>query len=132
MGVQSQYQVGQKGDIRFCAPEVIKSKRYNFKADAWSFGVILYYMLTGQLPFNDLSTSEDRRKCTSFLPNISIEEQILTQDPHLGIITANGYSKKSIQLVLKLLDKNPDTRLSLSEAVKDSWFRSNFDEFSPR
>ena len=35
------------GDIRFRAPEVIKGKPYGLKADSWSFGVILFYLLTG-------------------------------------------------------------------------------------
>ena len=40
------------GDIRFRAPEVLANKPYNFKADAWSFGVILFLLLTGKLPFD--------------------------------------------------------------------------------
>mmetsp|Transcript_28814 Transcript_28814/g.43516 ORF Transcript_28814/g.43516 Transcript_28814/m.43516 type:complete len:100 (+) Transcript_28814:1995-2294(+) len=35
------------GDIRFRAPEVLEGKPYNFKADSWSFGVVLYFCLAG-------------------------------------------------------------------------------------
>ena len=44
---------GLFGDIRYRAPEVIMGTSYNNKADAWSFGVILFYMLTGTHPFDD-------------------------------------------------------------------------------
>jgi serine/threonine protein kinase len=31
-----------EGDIRFRAPEVLLGKHYDFRADSWSFGVILF------------------------------------------------------------------------------------------
>lgn len=47
-----EYQLDMIGDIRFNAPEVIMGKPYDFKADCWSFGIILYFMLTNELPFD--------------------------------------------------------------------------------
>jgi serine/threonine protein kinase len=40
------------GDIRFRAPEVLKGKSYDFKADSWSFGIIIFQILAGRLPFD--------------------------------------------------------------------------------
>jgi calcium-dependent protein kinase len=40
------------GDYRGCyvAPEVIKGQ-WNIKVDEWSVGVIMYYMMVGDVPF---------------------------------------------------------------------------------
>ena len=42
---------GIEGDIRFRAPEVMLGKSYDSRADTWSFGVIMFHLLTGTLPF---------------------------------------------------------------------------------
>ena len=49
-----EYCIGSFGDIRYNSPEVVAGKAYDFKADSWSFGIILFYMLTCVLPFDHL------------------------------------------------------------------------------
>ena len=49
---QGEYQRDLVGELMFKAPEVVEGKPYDFKADAWSFGVILFYLLTASLPFD--------------------------------------------------------------------------------
>jgi len=42
------------GPIRWMAPEAMKQKVYSQKTDAWSFGVVLYEILTRKLPYQNL------------------------------------------------------------------------------
>ena len=48
---------GQYGDIRFRAPEVCNGQHYDFAADLWSLGIIIFQLLTGHLPFDDYAAS---------------------------------------------------------------------------
>lgn len=41
---------GLKGDLRFKAPEVALGEPYNQQSDIWTFGILLFYMLTGEFP----------------------------------------------------------------------------------
>ena len=57
------------------SPEVIRGQPYGPQTDIWSMGVILYYMLTGSLPFVDTSIMGCMRKVLetepSYPPSIS-------------------------------------------------------------
>ncbi len=37
------------------APEIVKNTAYDFKIDSWSFGVMLYHLLTGQPHIKDVT-----------------------------------------------------------------------------
>ena len=39
------------GTVEYMAPEVVNRKGHGTTADWWSFGVLMYEMLTGSLPF---------------------------------------------------------------------------------
>ncbi len=58
MPESSEYKLtGGTGTIRYMAPEVYMGKHYNLKADVYSLGFILYYVVTGVKPFNKYDTT---------------------------------------------------------------------------
>lgn len=64
---------GNVGSRAYMAPEVALSQPYTEKVDIYSFGVILWQLLTGQTPFADLSEEEYIEKVAKggLRPNLS-------------------------------------------------------------
>ena len=99
----------QIGTSFYIAPEVLKNS-YNEKCDLWSCGVILYILLCGSPPFNGKTEKEIFRK-------------ILDCDYTFRHKIWNKVSNEAKNLVGKLLEKNPEKRLSAKEALNDDWFK---------
>ncbi|XP_073052849.1 serine/threonine-protein kinase STY46-like isoform X2 [Primulina eburnea] len=53
--LQSGVMTAETGTYRWMAPEVIEHKPYNHKADVFSFGIVLWELLTGKLPYANLT-----------------------------------------------------------------------------
>ncbi|KAJ8673508.1 hypothetical protein QAD02_004770 [Eretmocerus hayati] len=46
------------GTVEYMAPEIVNRKGHSFSADWWSFGVLMFEMLTGALPFQGRDRKE--------------------------------------------------------------------------
>ena len=51
------------------APEVIEHNPYRERADVFSFGIMLWELLTGRVPYDDMTPLQARS-----LPNLSLGE----------------------------------------------------------
>ena len=97
------------GTCYYMAPEVIK-KNYDKKCDLWSCGVILYIMLSGKMPFNGDSNKE-------------IFDNICKGEYTLNIAPFNtDVSDEAKDLIDKLLQVDPEKRISAEEALQHKWF----------
>lgn len=94
------------GSPMYMAPEIMKYKKYDTKADLWSLGVIFYQMLTGKTPYTARSHSE-------LMNNIENQDVIF---PKCICVTKEG-----LDLLLKLLQKKSDERMTWEELFKHTW-----------
>ncbi|KAK9084443.1 hypothetical protein Scep_030914 [Stephania cephalantha] len=103
------------GSPHYVAPEVFSCKGYNgASADLWSCGVILYVLLTGYLPFCDRNLARLYQKIAE--GNAKIPQWL---------------SPGAQNLIRRLLDTNPKTRITADEIKQDEWFKQDYTPANP-
>ncbi|PSS30846.1 Calcium-dependent protein kinase [Actinidia chinensis var. chinensis] len=95
------------GSPYYVAPEVLR-KHYGPEADVWSAGVILYILLSGVPPFWEET-------------EMGIFRQILRAKLDFESEPWPGISDSAKNLIQKMLDRNPKTRLSAHEVLCHPW-----------
>ena len=97
------------GSPSYAAPEMIAGNKYEpLKIDIWSCGIILYVMLSGTFPFSDKSVS-------------GLYKKILRND----YTCPSFFRDEEIDLVTKVLDSNPTTRIGIEEIKAHPWMQEN-------
>ena len=97
------------GTPYYIAPEVLQES-YNEKCDVWSIGVIVYLLLVGQAPFDGENDEEICQKIVS--------EEIDYENKKIKVL-----SKEAVDFMKKLLEKNPDKRISSAQALEHEWLK---------
>uniref|UniRef100_A0A8C9ZMB8 Ribosomal protein S6 kinase n=1 Tax=Sander lucioperca TaxID=283035 RepID=A0A8C9ZMB8_SANLU len=103
--------------LQYAAPELFESAGYDKACDLWSLGVILYTMLSGQVPFH----SEQRGMTSSYAADIM--QKIKEGDFSLDGEAWKGVSEDAKELVKGLLTVDPEKRLKLSDLKENSWLQ---------
>lgn len=49
---------GNTGTLRYMAPEVVLNRAYNQSVDVYSFGILLWQLVSGKLPFREMSKKQ--------------------------------------------------------------------------
>ncbi|KAL3641857.1 CBL-interacting serine/threonine-protein kinase 1 [Castilleja foliolosa] len=103
------------GSPNYVAPEILSNRGYDGAAsDTWSCGVILYVILTGHLPFDDRNLAVLYQKI--FKGDVQIPKWL---------------SPGAKQLIKRILDPNPSTRITMDEIKEDEWFKQDYAPLDP-
>jgi calcium-dependent protein kinase len=90
------------GTPQYCAPEIYLGQKYDFKADLWSLGVVLYNMANGTQPFKLHNNNQDL-----------IREDVLHKE-----INFDGFKNEGLKNLCKnLLERDPNKRFSAVQAL---------------
>jgi len=105
------------GTLSYVAPEVLLRTPYNKEVDVWSLGVIIYYMLTGKSPFRGKSQRQVAKK-------IAFSDLEYNEDEW------ETKSNTVLNLIQRMLEKNPSKRITIEEFLKDIWFKKFLPKYS--
>ena len=98
------------GTLSYVAPEVLLRTPYNKEVDIWSLGIILFYMLTGHLPFKGNS-------------KVIIADKIVNDDLEFDEDEWENKSKNAKKLIANCLIKEPEDRITIDEFINHPWFK---------
>ncbi|XP_042513905.1 CBL-interacting protein kinase 1-like isoform X2 [Macadamia integrifolia] len=103
------------GSPNYVAPEVLTNRGYDgATSDLWSCGVILYVILTGYLPFDDRNLA------------------VLYQKIFKGAVQIPEWLSPGVKnLIKRILEPNPCTRISIAEIKIDDWFKQDYVPANP-
>jgi serine/threonine protein kinase len=96
------------GTLDYLPPEMIDDKPHDEKVDLWSLGVLCYELLVGKPPFETESHDGTYKKI------VKVEYKC-----------PSTMSPDAIDLIGKLLRKNPSERLSLEGVMQHKWITQN-------
>ncbi|XP_003472522.1 ribosomal protein S6 kinase alpha-5 isoform X1 [Cavia porcellus] len=103
--------------LHYAAPELLNHNGYDESCDLWSLGVILYTMLSGQVPFQ----SHDRSlTCTSA---VEIMKKIKKGDFSFEGEAWKNVSQEAKDLIQGLLTVDPNKRLKMSGLRYNEWLQ---------
>ncbi|XP_040990511.1 CBL-interacting serine/threonine-protein kinase 1-like isoform X2 [Juglans microcarpa x Juglans regia] len=103
------------GSPNYVAPEILANRGYDgATSDIWSCGVILYVILTGQLPFDDRNLAV-------------LYQKIFKGDTQIPTWLSPGAQN----MIRRILDPNPLTRITTADIKADEWFKQGYSPANP-
>ncbi|KAB2076309.1 hypothetical protein ES319_A06G032900v1 [Gossypium barbadense] len=98
------------GTPNYVAPEVLSHKGYDGAvADVWSCGVILYVLMAGYLPFDELDLTT-----------------LYSKIERADFSCPSWFPVGAKSLIHRILDPNPQTRITIEQIRSDEWFNKGY------
>lgn len=94
------------GTAKYMSPERITNKPYDYVADIWSFGLIVFEGLTGHYPYPEQASYFDM-------------VQTILESP--APVISNEFSDNCRDFLSKCVAKDPKDRYQASELLKNHW-----------
>lgn len=94
------------GTLEYLPPEIIEEKAHDLSVDIWCLGVLLYEMLCGATPFK-----------------ASVKEMLIFNITKGSIRFPKGLSLQAQDLILKMLDRTQETRLTIDYVKNHEWIK---------
>ena len=108
---------GQVGQNDCMAPEMLQGGQYDCKVDVWSASVVIYILLSGEMPFYGKDLKELRK---------AIKEK----EPDFSSYKWSQVCPKAKNFVQKGLQKDPAKRPSCREMLEHEWFQEKLCPYS--
>ncbi len=90
-----------QGTPGYVAPEVYASHQYNDKADVYSFGVILWQLITGDKPINTSANSS--LFVMVHMPKLVIANSYIDGQPNIDLIPDDREEYRLLKLIVNRL-----------------------------
>ena len=100
------------GTLSYVAPEILLRTPYNKEVDIWSMGVILFYMLSGRLPFRGKKEQD-------------VAEKIVYDELEFDEDDWETRSVSVQDLIRACLNKDKDKRIKIDDFINHPWFKKN-------
>ncbi|KAL4894033.1 hypothetical protein BDV59DRAFT_20283 [Aspergillus ambiguus] len=98
------------GSLYFAAPELLQARQYTGpEVDVWSFGIVLYVLVCGKVPFDDQSMPKLHAKI----------KQGAFEFPQ-------GLTAECRSIISRMLVTDPKQRASLAEIINHPWMNKGF------
>eukprot|EP01117_Protostelium_nocturnum_P000513 TRINITY_DN10582_c0_g1_i1.p1 TRINITY_DN10582_c0_g1~~TRINITY_DN10582_c0_g1_i1.p1 ORF type:complete len:347 (-),score=103.19 TRINITY_DN10582_c0_g1_i1:82-1044(-) len=90
--------------VRWSSPEALQHNKFSFKSDVWSFGVLLWEIISwGQTPFSRMNSSE------------KIKEEVVNGNIEKHLIFPANFSEEVLTIIKSCWAMDPNDRPSFKE-----------------